>query len=62
MGYAEEAKVNLGRAISGFPGEDSNRLLQIAQVQASLAVVEAVDELSSQVAYLSDITERQQGS
>lgn len=53
MGYAEEAKVQLGRAKkSGDP-------LALAQVYATLALLDSVDGLSSQVAYLGDLMEDQ---
>lgn len=52
MGHAEEAQVNLARAKKG--DETAARL---AQVHATLAVLESVEGLSSQVDYLSDTIE-----
>lgn len=54
MGYAEEAKIGLGK-LKG--GETDPSAIAAAQLQATLAVVVAVEELSSQVAYLSDLLE-----
>lgn len=48
VSYTEDAKINLAK------GKEDERALQLAQVQATLAVVEAIESLSSQVAYLSD--------
>lgn len=57
MGAREEAKIKYGRAKNALPDPSGEQLLQMAVVEANLAVVEAVDELCSQVAYLSDVTE-----
>lgn len=51
MGYAEEAKINLARA-KGQLNDMPNVVLQVAHVQATLAVLEAIEALSSQVDYL----------
>ena len=51
MGYAEEAKVQLAEAKKNADAG------QLAQVYATLALLESVDELASQVAYLSDLLE-----
>lgn len=51
MGYAEEAQVQLAKAKkTGDPAT-------LAAAYASLAVMESVDALASQVAYLSDLLE-----
>lgn len=55
MGYAEEAKINLAKLRSGKTDETT---LAIAQVQATLAVLEAVEEVASQLAYLNETKER----
>lgn len=55
MDYAEEAKANLETVISG---KGSVTKIQIAQVQSNLAVLEAVTELSAQVAQLREAVER----
>ena len=52
MGYTEEAKINLAKAKQG-----DLHAAQLAQVYASLAIIEALDDVSSQLAYLSDVVE-----
>lgn len=52
MGFAEEAQVELAKAKKA--GADHASL---AAAYASLAVMESVNELSSQIAYLSDLVE-----
>lgn len=49
MGYAEEAKINLGKARTAGNADP----LALAQVYASLAVLEALDEVAGQLGYLS---------
>ena len=56
MGYAEEAKFSLAEAVRGLHDVPDVRL-RVAQVEATLAVLQAVDGLSSQVAYLSELLE-----
>lgn len=49
MGYAEEAKVQLAAA------KESGDPVGLAQIYATLAVVDSVDALQEQINYLSDL-------
>ena len=56
MGYSESARIHLAEAtreLNAMP----NIKLQIAGVEATLAVVQATEDLASQVAYLSELIE-----
>ncbi|GAB4082085.1 hypothetical protein G3R41_08800 [Modestobacter muralis] len=55
MGYAEEAKILLTRAKQ----QGESNPLGLAQLYATLAVLDAVDELSSQVGYLAGSVDEQ---
>lgn len=55
MGYAEEAKLLLGRAKQ----QGESNPLALAQLYATLAVVDGLDEVASQIAYLSQSVDEQ---
>lgn len=57
MGYSESARIHLAEARDGL-NNMPNIVLQIAGVEASLGVMQAVEDLTAQVAELSHLMKR----
>lgn len=60
MGYREDAIIGLARAKRG--DDDTSERLQAAQIQATLALLEVVEGMSSQLDHLIGLMEDREGS